>query len=269
MGVRASRRISEIFNLIFFLALIFGVLLGCSKTAPDCNDAQVKNLTIELIGNAIQKKLSSVYTKQQVIRYMQKISLNLEAVRTTSVNKETGCRVCTAELIMQGDKGENRLPIEYKSELIDGGKNSYVSTRIYGISDSLWKVGKFPAPWTSEALIEITAGAQSLLAETASLRKDRLLKSKDEFFGACLNIFRKPYDMAGYDLDESIVQLALDVEANPQFLDNVWILSSTPALFTAQLACNYIYVFRKDVDFSKHMAKTTIDAMHALCKNRR
>lgn len=62
---------------------------------------------------------------------MKSISLKLVDIRTTAMDEKLGKYTCAADLEITGSGGSKKLPVQYTSELTDGGKQFYVT--VYGL----------------------------------------------------------------------------------------------------------------------------------------
>jgi ribosomal protein RSM22 (predicted rRNA methylase) len=120
---------------MFLSVFVLGViLLGCSKSAPDCNDINTKNMVIEISKGEILKQLRDVISNAEEV--VSELTLSVEAVRTSNFNKDTGKYECAADLLVHWPKKDTRTPIIYTSELVDDGESFYVS--VYGLEGVLY-----------------------------------------------------------------------------------------------------------------------------------
>jgi len=101
------------------LLLALPLLASCSSAAPDCADERTVNTVIQISEEKIGKEA------------MKGISLKLANIRTTGLDEKIGKYACAADLEIAGPGGSKRLPIQYTSELADGGKRFYVT--VYGL----------------------------------------------------------------------------------------------------------------------------------------
>lgn len=102
------------------VALFFS---ACSHSAPDCADEKTMDTTLEIA----RKKLSETIDSDS----FKKISLRLVNIRTTAMDEKLGKYTCAADLEATGPGGSKKVPIQYTSELADGGKRFYVT--VYGL----------------------------------------------------------------------------------------------------------------------------------------
>lgn len=106
------------------LILIIGLpLFGCTSSAPGCADAE----TIELVIQITKDEVAKAYGQEAADQFEYRV----ETIRTQSVNKDTGMCTCAADIVLIGPNGENTSPITYKSELVEGDDQFYVT--VYGL----------------------------------------------------------------------------------------------------------------------------------------
>ncbi|MDO8444622.1 MAG: hypothetical protein Q7T53_00715 [Deltaproteobacteria bacterium] len=105
------------------IALMVGILGGCSNAAPKCGDQQTVDTVIEIAGKEIAKQVGQEASSQ--------ITLSVNAIRTTDFNKKTGAQSCAAQLVMKGPNGEVPIDITYTSEKTDKSGEVYVS--VFGL----------------------------------------------------------------------------------------------------------------------------------------
>ena len=109
------------FKTLALLAITSTSLLlsSCGKEAPKCSDKGVtdvvKKIYIEQIGEYASNGAAVSYT--------------VKNIRTTNFNKDTGTYFCSASVIMKREDNQEtaELPVKYKSELLDNGKEFYVT----------------------------------------------------------------------------------------------------------------------------------------------
>lgn len=112
--------------------LALSQLVACSKSAPKCGDSKTKDLVVEILTDNGFK--SDEYTK---------VVLNLDAIRTSGVDKDTGKNSCEGQLNVEktviksrgwgatdveGYKTTDKKNLQFTSELTSEGKH-YVSVR--------------------------------------------------------------------------------------------------------------------------------------------
>jgi len=102
------------------VALFFS---ACSHSAPDCADEQTVSTAIQI---AKQK-----FIEQSGQDIVKQLSFKLVAIRTTAMDEKLGKYTCAADLEATGPNGSKKFPVQYTSELVDGGKRFYVS--VYGL----------------------------------------------------------------------------------------------------------------------------------------
>jgi len=102
------------------VALFFS---ACSHSAPDCADDKTVDTTLQIA----KEKLIEESGKDVV----NQITLKLADIRTTAMDEKLGKYTCAADLEATGPAGSKKLPIQYTSELADGGKRFYVT--VYGL----------------------------------------------------------------------------------------------------------------------------------------
>ncbi len=95
-------------------------LTGCDKEAPKCSDERTTNLAIEIV----KEQFLSMFTGGKEIG-----EITISTIRTIEHDKETGAYLCKGKITI-APKDETKpviLPITYKSESTDDGKEFYVS----------------------------------------------------------------------------------------------------------------------------------------------
>jgi hypothetical protein len=95
-------------------------LTGCGKDAPKCSDERTTNLAIEIV----KEQFLSMFTGGKEIG-----GITITTIRTIEHDKETGSYLCKGKITI-APKDETKpviLPITYKSESTDDGKEFYVS----------------------------------------------------------------------------------------------------------------------------------------------
>ena len=103
---------------IFILVLVS----GCSNSAPKCSDQKTIDLVLQIAKQELAKKLSQ--------ETLDKVGMNLDAIRTTESDEKTGKQKCAAQMIFKGPGGESKADITYASEKTDKGEQ-YVT--VYGL----------------------------------------------------------------------------------------------------------------------------------------
>jgi hypothetical protein len=118
--------------------------------APDCNDIKVKDEVLKIAKERMLAKITKEIemkrkyqrkhflerilghagedaSKMDPRKISQELSYNMENVRISHFVKEIGKYECAADLIVKKKERTSKMPINYTSELSDGGKNFYVS----------------------------------------------------------------------------------------------------------------------------------------------
>ena len=99
-------------------------LAGCSQSVPKCGDAESVNLVKQIADREMAKQLGADAAEF--------FSYEVEAIRTTSTNEQTGAHECAADLKVKGKNGvDSSLPITYTVEKTDDGKQFYV--QVFGL----------------------------------------------------------------------------------------------------------------------------------------
>jgi len=101
-------------------------MASCGQ-APKCSSEEAKETVLDISRNELKKQMNSAYGNDNMA---DKLKLALDAIREKEVNKETGARHCSAELVMEGSGKSQRLPIDYTLENTEDG-NFYAS--VYGL----------------------------------------------------------------------------------------------------------------------------------------
>ena len=93
-------------------------LTGCGKEAPKCSDKE----TIDT--------LTGIFFEQAGLETSSdKLEIEIKDIRTSSFDKETGSYTCNASMYFDNKMTslKGTLPLTYKTELLDNGKEFYVS----------------------------------------------------------------------------------------------------------------------------------------------
>jgi hypothetical protein len=109
--------------IIFAIACALTMLsIGCNKMAPKCDSAKAKNLVLETAWGQTISSWSFFGASEEDVRDM--FDLDIEDIRTTETNKETGKYVCEANLVVESkeDDSTEKLPIKYTIGNADDGK---------------------------------------------------------------------------------------------------------------------------------------------------
>ncbi|MDQ6958219.1 MAG: hypothetical protein Q9M24_03805 [Mariprofundaceae bacterium] len=104
----------------YLVALFFS---ACPHSVPDCADEQTVTTALEIAKKKLIKESSQDVVKQESLKQVD--------MRTTDMDKKLGKYTCAADLEVTDPAGSKRLPIQYTSELADGGKRFYVT--VYGL----------------------------------------------------------------------------------------------------------------------------------------
>lgn len=119
--------------ITLILAVISLSFAGCAKSAPDCNAKKTKDLVIQIAKDEFSK-LSAIAraaygetAAASIESLLKSTNYDVINIRTTNFNKEIGKYECAADLKTTNKEGEKINPITYTSELVDGGKDFYVS----------------------------------------------------------------------------------------------------------------------------------------------
>ncbi|HIF9347075.1 TPA: hypothetical protein ACX6RX_003186 [Photobacterium damselae] len=103
-----------------FLALTGTILVGCNQSmAPKCSAPETVSLVKEISNREISKKFGPETAKQ--------FTYNLQAIRTTDVNKDVGSWACAAQLDMSFQGKNTSVDINYTVEKTDKGDQFYVT----------------------------------------------------------------------------------------------------------------------------------------------
>ena len=108
------------------------LMAACSgPSAPSCSDPA----TVDLVKQIVRK--NSFFDSALMLPTDAKLDYSVEAIRTTSTNKETGEHRCEAELhrvmksVILNTEDKTRRPVVYESSLTDDKKH-YVTVRGVG-----------------------------------------------------------------------------------------------------------------------------------------
>ena len=96
---------------------------GCGSSVPGCSDAETKELVFKIVRDELTDLLGAAEAA--------KANLQLEAIRTQSVDEKTGACSCAAELRVRANGVDEKVPITYTSEKTDKGDEFYVT--VYGL----------------------------------------------------------------------------------------------------------------------------------------
>ncbi len=104
---------------VFFLYSI-GEL---NSNVPACSSSEVKQLVMKISKDELARQVDASIS--------QNIQITLTAIRTTSINDQTGAYQCAANLNLIGSTNEEPYPITYTVEITDDGQEFYVS--VFGL----------------------------------------------------------------------------------------------------------------------------------------
>lgn len=114
-------------TLVIPVILLTVAFAGCSQSVPKCGDSEV----VDLVKQIAESELGNHVTDEFVSA--QGVSLNIDAIRTTSTNEQTGAHECAAQLVITvGKTGQtSEIPITYTVEMADNGDEFYVN--VFGL----------------------------------------------------------------------------------------------------------------------------------------
>jgi len=104
-------------KIVYGLVALF--FSACSHSAPDCADEKMVDTAIQIAEEKFGQEI------------MKNVTLKLLNIRTTAMDEKLGKYTCAADLEVTGSAGSKRFPVQYTSELADGGKRFYVT--VYGL----------------------------------------------------------------------------------------------------------------------------------------
>jgi Protein of unknown function (DUF2628) len=90
---------------------------------PECGSSEATGLVVEISKGEIAKQAGA--------KAANSFDLAVSAIRTTSINEQTGSYHCSAQLNMAGPNGNSSLPITYTVEITDNGEEFYVN--VFGL----------------------------------------------------------------------------------------------------------------------------------------
>jgi hypothetical protein len=95
------------------------LLTGCGKKAPKCSDQE----TIDTLKGIFFEKAGLDPSASD------KLEIVVNDIRTSSFDKETGSYTCNASMYFNNKtiNLQRTVPITYKTEILDNGKEFYVS----------------------------------------------------------------------------------------------------------------------------------------------
>ena len=109
--------------LCYSMVFTIIALTACGGSVPGCNSDSAIQLVKQISAEELERQLGS----QLASEFM----FEVQAVRTTRTDEQTGAHECAAELHMYANDGSNMLPIEYTVENTDDGEHIYVT--VYGL----------------------------------------------------------------------------------------------------------------------------------------
>ena len=95
------------------------LLTGCGKKAPGCSENKVQKLVIQIVRQGLIPLLGE--------KGATTIKIKLQAIRTVELDKETGKYTCQANMLSEIEDKHLEKEIVYTSELVDDGRDFYVS----------------------------------------------------------------------------------------------------------------------------------------------
>lgn len=142
MGIKYKMSGQEIKTILLCFACIVFIsacknndkkVLNDVPKAPDCNDSRVKENVLSISKEAIKTGLRQRFESQKTCN--EGFEYGINNVRTTNINKDIGKFECAADLVLNHNSEESKIPITYSSELSDGGKNFYVT--VFGLDSNM------------------------------------------------------------------------------------------------------------------------------------
>jgi hypothetical protein len=135
----------------------------------------------------------------------------------------------------------------------------FLSTIIYVCMSSLAFAGN-PAPYTSEAEDKVDEAGRRI-----GLQKIKESTSPEERMRASVELMRSSYEAAGYNYDDTIVQIADDMLNHPERIpqNQITVVNHVVAGIHVMMSeCNY-----QKVDCLRFFSASTAEAIKSLMKN--
>ena len=109
------------------ILLIFLVCIpACNILTPSCSDSETKELVLQVVKDN--------WTNMSGKNLNRLKKLELDIIRTTSINKDIGSSTCAANLNFTVDNEEHTIPITYSCGSTDKFDEIYVEV------DGLWRL---------------------------------------------------------------------------------------------------------------------------------
>ena len=124
-----------------FVSVVAIALTGCATKAPDCNDSKTKDLVIsieheplkqvfddgwEYMKKGLESTAKSFGVKVEFNDNFSDLKLSVENVRMTGYDEKIGKYSCSGSLVATAGVEKAEVPIDFTSELADGGGKQYV-----------------------------------------------------------------------------------------------------------------------------------------------
>lgn len=110
-------RVTTAFLVLFSIPFIFS---GCGGDVPGCADIETKVLVLKIVRENLENSLGKENSDS--------IKLDIKAIRTQSVDDNTGKCECAAELILKKDDKEKSQQIMYTSENLEDEPDKFYVT---------------------------------------------------------------------------------------------------------------------------------------------
>ena len=135
----------------------------------------------------------------------------------------------------------------------------FLSTSIYVCMSSL-AFGGNPAPYTAEAADKVDKAGRRI-----GLQKIQASTTPDERMRASVELMRSAYDAAGYNYDDTIVQIVDDMQNHPERIpqNSVTVVNHVVAGIHVMMSeCDF-----QKVDCLRFFSASTAEAIKSLMKN--
>lgn len=124
---------------LVFVSVAVIALMGCATKTPDCNDSRTKDLVISIEGDSLKERFDNQLSMMKITAGVKgkkfsedfgSIKLSVENVRITDHDEKIGKFTCSGNLVATVGTKRAEAPIDFTSELADGGEKQFVQTSV-------------------------------------------------------------------------------------------------------------------------------------------
>jgi hypothetical protein len=128
MNIFITRIVREAIFSLGILSMLSVLVSGCSKSVPSCDDGKSIKAVVFSVSQDMKKQLSGIAGVQPGMELSDDewrlirsgMIIDLENIREQNFDKDTGKRMCAANLMIQSGGKKDLIPITYAEELDPG-----------------------------------------------------------------------------------------------------------------------------------------------------